>query len=674
MKNSKLKNLVLSMLIASSMAPTMPATAQTQQPPSEIDNARASLASAEQNYRQRARILAIVSEQNQSSERPVYEVPNEAGQTLPPWAQQRFVEGIGNSTEGATNVPQSVVNFFPRVEQRLCSEHECTCDGIDDDKWMDKCECGEAERQIAMLNRQLEHYSPLIREIFIQAFTDDYFTTVFPFNADYVAEVLSQVEILLWSMCTEEGHENCIQGQANGFYTSNHVMNTAGLNLRPNTKGTNSYEAERAGSTFIHEFGHAMGLGESLATLLELELARNSNAIREMCALRYPGFDKVLLERAGAQKFWTAAFTSNEAYGALWNQYIPEISIQEIIKARMVGALTGYHTSDETCTERCTAEYPNARISYDTKRGCFIPEDFIGILDGDTELLELLRARTSQNWEDARKRFEENEELDWDTELRFSQVFSQPVFNGIIYPVELDCKDVACSKDECLFKLYGGEQRNSIDAAVLVEALESFNARLDLFYNPKDIEQAQAEYDKAKVLIIQLRNEYEELLAQQSATTTATTTSNTTEPTFTTTAPVTTTAEPASTTTYQSVTTQPATTATTPRTTTTEQTAAETEPATTTTTQYTTTESTFTTTAPISTNAAEPPASTTKFTTCVASGGNESSGKAEQNPSTGVTRNPMNTVGFIGGLLFTVGAILSKKKEQEANKNTGKST
>jgi len=72
----------------------------------------------------------------------------------------------------------------------------------------------------------------------------------------------------------------------------------------------------------IHELGHALGLGETLADLFAEEFTVRSISIRPDENLAYNStFDRTLLNLVGPHLFWDAAFRSNTAYGTLWDAH-----------------------------------------------------------------------------------------------------------------------------------------------------------------------------------------------------------------------------------------------------------------------------------------------------------------------------------------------------------------
>lgn len=79
-------------------------------------------------------------------------------------------------------------------------------------------------------------------------------------------------------------------------------------------------------SSAIHEIGHALGLGETLATLnRELFLGWESNAISNYNLAYNTAFDRALMHRVGPVRFWEAAYYSNAAYAYLWDNNFGDI-------------------------------------------------------------------------------------------------------------------------------------------------------------------------------------------------------------------------------------------------------------------------------------------------------------------------------------------------------------
>ena len=78
--------------------------------------------------------------------------------------------------------------------------------------------------------------------------------------------------------------------------------------------------------TTLHELAHALGLGETLADLFAEKFMGIDSRGRADYNLAYNStLDRLLLERAGAVRFWEAAYSSNADFGALWDEYFGDI-------------------------------------------------------------------------------------------------------------------------------------------------------------------------------------------------------------------------------------------------------------------------------------------------------------------------------------------------------------
>jgi len=164
---------------------------------------------------------------------------------------------------------------------------------------------------------------------FVSGWEEDPASQVMPFNTAYIRHVLEPMIIYF----ATEMPANITAPWA-GFVLGNRLVNTNHMfiqlvDLLPDVWGV-THQAE----TSIHEVGHALGL----STLTVLFVNEFTPDFSNSCAWYYDiHFDVVLLEKAGPEAFWRAAFTSNEAYGALWDSYLGNyISFEDIMLARGV--------------------------------------------------------------------------------------------------------------------------------------------------------------------------------------------------------------------------------------------------------------------------------------------------------------------------------------------------
>jgi len=148
----------------------------------------------------------------------------------------------------------------------------------------------------------------------------------------------------------------------------------------------------------IHEVGRALALHDSLTVLFSEEFSGIRSGARYIHGLYYgnydPSYDRVLLTKAGPEAFWQAAFTSNEAYGRLWNTYLGDIvSFDVLMNARGVtrdvfqnDALMQRLQSSTGLLPRTLMELPNSFRSNTLVAGTG------QIRDGDAQRLEQLVA------------------------------------------------------------------------------------------------------------------------------------------------------------------------------------------------------------------------------------------------------------------------------------------
>lgn len=141
---------------------------------------------------------------------------------------------------------------------------------------------------------------------FSRAFRQDSFAQVKPFSPEFLDEVLSNVNFY-FARRPEGSSWVGTYGAAQGGRTSYIWVSTG----RTDTNFA---------SSAIHEVGHALGLGETLATLKrEVFLGWESTVIPSHNLSYNTAFDRALKNAVGARRFWDAAYYSNEAYANLWD-------------------------------------------------------------------------------------------------------------------------------------------------------------------------------------------------------------------------------------------------------------------------------------------------------------------------------------------------------------------
>jgi len=165
--------------------------------------------------------------------------------------------------------------------------------------------------------------------LFAAAERDNFFQAM-PFNHSFFELVLSRHRH--YFAIAPDGYDGFF-----GFYL--HNTRTMFTSMHdPNQFGwmEQSLQAQRYfAGTALHEVAHAFGLGESLAHLWSEELRGVNSAEWRGIWYRDSGFDRALLNAAGAVEFWRAAFSSNLAYGQLWNRHMLHVaSFNDIQLAR----------------------------------------------------------------------------------------------------------------------------------------------------------------------------------------------------------------------------------------------------------------------------------------------------------------------------------------------------
>jgi len=170
------------------------------------------------------------------------------------------------------------------------------------------------------------------QDAFIYAFTrgweDDYLSYIMPFNTIYLRSVLEPIamyftpnnyfDLALWS----------------GFYSRDRRLNLNHMFI--GLWDSRLWVVTEQPRIPIHEVGHALGL-EVLTELFAREFMLPYVALMDDSDRHHYdiSFDMTLQEIAGCEAFWKAAFTSNAAYGELWDIYLGAIiSFNDMMLAR----------------------------------------------------------------------------------------------------------------------------------------------------------------------------------------------------------------------------------------------------------------------------------------------------------------------------------------------------
>lgn len=173
--------------------------------------------------------------------------------------------------------------------------------------------------------------SEAFKKMFVQAFSDDSYSKLLPFNKNYVEDIFSEFYF---------------------YFTSGNYNSSFGFTYISIFIDDIEYELEphNFASTLIHEVGHALGLGESLTTLLSDEYCRVIINGNEMTRAPDPGnwiyglhFDLPLYQLVGAKEFWGAVFTSQKAYGELWEAHYVGVSFDDLLYAKRLKNASYYN-------------------------------------------------------------------------------------------------------------------------------------------------------------------------------------------------------------------------------------------------------------------------------------------------------------------------------------------
>ena len=177
---------------------------------------------------------------------------------------------------------------------------------------------------------------------FLHGFRNDAFSRTLPFNDTYLARLLDGVDFYFaprtnrwyWNSGNYEVFRPTYPN--NGFF--DHARGVVFISATREWSDIFGYRFvfyDRFARIAIHEVGHVLGLGESLAHLFEEKFMGLESPLRPGNWERDSSFDRALLAVAGPEAFWNAAFTSNTAYGDLWDVHFGHlISFADLQMAR----------------------------------------------------------------------------------------------------------------------------------------------------------------------------------------------------------------------------------------------------------------------------------------------------------------------------------------------------
>jgi len=172
------------------------------------------------------------------------------------------------------------------------------------------------------------------RNIVVAGFAQDGIAQAKPFTSAFVEQVMDNVYFYF----TNRADGQRYTGRYNPSLGSvSHIW------VDTSRSHNNSYFVRTA----LHEVGHALGLGETLADLMAETFMSQETSRRTQHNLAYNStFDRILLETVGATRFWAAAYYSNAAYATLWNDTFGGIITHaELELVRGVSLVAGTDTS-----------------------------------------------------------------------------------------------------------------------------------------------------------------------------------------------------------------------------------------------------------------------------------------------------------------------------------------
>ena len=139
----------------------------------------------------------------------------------------------------------------------------------------------------------------------------------------------------------------------------NHVMDWTQITNTSQGRGSFVFGFEFIA---LHELGHALGLGESLADLFAETYLGANGSIRNTANLEYNStFDRLLLERTGEIVFWHTAFKSNDAYARLWNEHFSHLINHrelEMVKGVVRSYYFGHLDNNSVCNFHLYSGHP----------------------------------------------------------------------------------------------------------------------------------------------------------------------------------------------------------------------------------------------------------------------------------------------------------------------------
>ena len=250
--------------------------------------------------------------------------------TLPPWDIPQYRNAcLGRSDEV---MPEGMENEM--LYWALVAFNNQHVQGMDNPSWH------FTQNNLPRLSTQDRLRQQEFINVFVYGWDNDVISLVMPFNSDFIRTVLARYMIYFASWNPDLFFNGLWKGfpDFNAQFLFIHLVDPMVMSLRAIIQPT----------VAIHEVGRALGLNDSLTVLFSYMFAGSVNIpIGLLGRWDYDNrFDRALMYLAGEEAFWRAAFTSDAAYGVLWDSYLGHvIPYETLMLAR--GMMRDYIWGDE---------------------------------------------------------------------------------------------------------------------------------------------------------------------------------------------------------------------------------------------------------------------------------------------------------------------------------------
>ena len=235
--------------------------------------------------------------------------PLQLSAVTPPWARPQYINHNRHPGRTSSALRDAMVNFYLREAPYFYNPFPVN--------WV-----------VPPLDADDLRVSADFAAAFLHGFRNDAFSRTLPFNDAYLAGLLDGVDFYFATRRNRWywNGGDYVHVRANyvhrGFFDHRRgVVFISATREWSDVFGYRFVFYNMFARTAIHEVGHVLGLGESLAHLFEEKFMGLESPLRPGNWERDSSFDRALLAMAGPDDFWSAAFTSNAAYGNLWDTH-----------------------------------------------------------------------------------------------------------------------------------------------------------------------------------------------------------------------------------------------------------------------------------------------------------------------------------------------------------------